>query len=71
MATATDTSKKLLTSDEAAEYLGIAPNTLAVWRSTRRHVIPYIKSGRYVRYRVADLEAYLAHNTVGADSTED
>lgn len=55
---------RLLTAEEAAEFLGIAHQTLSVWRSTGRYDLPYIKVGRNVRYRLSDLEAFLAANTV-------
>jgi excisionase family DNA binding protein len=57
---------RLLTAAEAAEFLGIAIQTLAVWRMNKRCNIPYIKVGQSVRYRLADLEAWLASRTVVA-----
>ncbi|QSA98816.1 helix-turn-helix domain-containing protein [Methylococcus sp. EFPC2] len=54
----------LLTPQQAGEYLGgIAVDTLAVWRSTKRYPLPFIKVGRMVRYRKSDLEAFLAART--------
>lgn len=53
----------LLSPEEAATYLGIVENTLSVWRSTGRYNLPYIKVGRLVKYRIADLEEFLARNT--------
>jgi len=50
---------KLLTVADTAEILGVAPHTLAVWRSTGRYDLPYVKTGRLVRYRLADLEAFI------------
>ncbi len=61
---ATLTPRDLLTRQEAAAYLGLAKQTLAVWASTGRHAMPFIKLGRTVRYRKSDLEAYLAARTV-------
>ena len=50
----------LLTTKQAAEYLGISPATLNTWRCTKRNIVPYVKlGGKYVRYRQADLEAYI------------
>ncbi len=43
--------------------LHISP-TLAVWRITKRYALPYIKIGRYVRYRKFDLIAFLKFRTV-------
>ncbi len=49
----------LLTEKEAAQYLGVKTNTLAVWRCTRRYNIPYYKVGHIVRYKPEDLELWL------------
>jgi len=59
----------LLTPAQAAEYLQIPPSTLAVWRSTNRKVLPYVKVGSHVRYRREDLERFVQdnlHNAVPA-----
>lgn len=53
----------LLSRKEAALYLGVAEQTLAVWKSTGRHKIPILKIGRLVRYRIADLDAFLERMT--------
>ncbi len=45
---------------KAAIVLGVKPSTLANWRRTGRYNLPFIKSGRLVRYRVADLAAWIA-----------
>jgi excisionase family DNA binding protein len=55
---------RLLTRREAAAYLGVRPETLAVWHCTGRYRLPVVKVGRAVRYRLADLEAWLAARTV-------
>lgn len=57
-------NKQLLTRPEAAEYLGLAISTLEVWASTKRVDLPYVKLGHAVRYRVADLEAFIERGTV-------
>jgi len=45
----------------------VPEGTLAQWRSQLRGP-PYIKlEGRLVRYRLADLEAWLARQTVGME----
>lgn len=49
----------MLSRREAAVYLGVAEGTLAVWKSTGRYKLPILKIGRLVRYRVADLDAFL------------
>ncbi|KVD28184.1 helix-turn-helix domain-containing protein [Burkholderia ubonensis] len=59
-------SPAVLTTDQAAVYLGIAPRTLEQWRSNRHQRIPFVKIGGRVRYRLKDLEAWLASRVVGA-----
>jgi excisionase family DNA binding protein len=57
----------LLNTEQAAAYLGVTSRTLEVWRCTKRHAIPYIKVGRLVKYRKAELDHWLAQQTVGAN----
>lgn len=59
-----DRAKKLITRAEAAEYLGVKPGTLEVWATNQRYDLKYIKVGRSVRYRIADLEAFIESRTV-------
>lgn len=56
-------SDPLFNRPRAAEYIGVACQTLAVWASTGRYDLPFIKVGRSVRYRKSDLDAWLAKNT--------
>lgn len=55
---------RLLTQDEAAELLAVEPQTLSVWRANKRYGLPYVKVGRNVRYRYADLLAFIESRTV-------
>jgi excisionase family DNA binding protein len=57
----------LLTQTEAAAYLGLSPNTLEVWRCTKRYELPYVKVGRLIRYRRSELDAWLDSRSVGGD----
>jgi len=50
---------RLLSPLEVANILGVSPETLNVWRATQRYNLPYIKSGRLVRYRTSDLNAFI------------
>ena len=54
---------RILPPEDAAKYLDVAVNTLSVWRSTGRYDLSYIKVGRLVRYRLSDLQAFLARHT--------
>lgn len=58
------TSSDLLTREQAAEYLGITPRTLAVWACVKRYNLPYVKVGRLVKYRRTDLDAFIDRRTV-------
>jgi excisionase family DNA binding protein len=49
---------RLLTPDEVAEYLGVPVKTLAQWRSDRHGPLP-LRIGRYIRYRVTDLDTWV------------
>jgi excisionase family DNA binding protein len=55
---------ELLDEAAAAELLGIRPQTLAVWRSTGRYELPFVKVGRCVRYKRTDLAEFLRSRTV-------
>ena len=52
---------------EAAEYLGIAPSTLAADICRPRLKIAFIKAGRTVIYEQADLDAWLAAHRVAGE----
>lgn len=52
---------------ESAEFLGVKPTTLQIWRCTKRYPLPYIKVGRLVRYRQSALDAFLTLRTLGAN----
>ena len=47
--------------------LDVKPATLCNWRCTGRYNLPFIKTGRLVRYRVADLAAWIAKRRTGAE----
>ena len=48
-----------------AELLNVPEGTLAAWRSSGRVPLPYLKFGGIVRYRRADVEAFVAANLRG------
>lgn len=50
---------ELLTTDQVASALGLSSRTLAAWRSSRTHSLPYVKTGSRVRYRSGDVAAWL------------
>ncbi len=56
-------NQPLLSPEETAEMLGVTPGTLMVWRSTGRYHLPFVKCGRKVRYRMADVLAFIESRT--------
>jgi len=60
----------LLDENRAAEILGITAGTLSVWRCTKRYDLKYVRVGRAIRYRLADIERFIESRTVGAAATE-
>ena len=51
---------QLLTPNQVSRILGVKRHTLAVWRCSGRYKLPFIKVGRLVRYRLEDVQAFLA-----------
>jgi excisionase family DNA binding protein len=62
-------SRDLLSEREAAMLLTVSPGTLSVWRSTGRYNLPFLKVGRMVRYRRADLVTWLEKRTRESGAT--
>lgn len=56
-------ARDLLDEKQAAEYIGVAPGTLSVWRSRGRYQLPFVKVGHLVRYRRNALDAWLNSRT--------
>jgi len=48
----------------AANYLGVSPNTLAVWACTGRYDLAMVKNGRCVKYRQSDLDSFIERNVI-------
>ena len=57
------TDDDLLTEAQAASLLGVRPNTLAVWRTTKRYPLEFVKIGRLVRYRRSACERFIGART--------
>jgi hypothetical protein len=60
--------KQLLTVDEVAQILRVAPSTLAEWRRTGDPDLPFIKINGRIRYRSEDIDSFLVDSD---DDTED
>lgn len=52
--------KGLLTPLDVSRLLRIPESTLAVWRSTGRVQLAFVKIGGHVRYRQADIDRLMA-----------
>ena len=57
-------SNNLLDTQTASEILGVKPETLVVWRSTKRYDLPYVKIGRKVFYRENDVKNFIESRLV-------
>jgi excisionase family DNA binding protein len=55
-------TRRLLTIDETAEYLGLAPTTLYKMVSQRR--LPFVKVGRLLRFDSRLIDEWLQAQTV-------
>jgi len=55
---------ELLTREQAAALLGVRVQTLACWAVSGKYDLPFVRIGRCVRYRRADLEAFIERRTV-------
>lgn len=53
----------LLDESDAANALDVSAGTLSVWRSTGRYNLPFVKIGRRVKYRAADLLEFIERRT--------
>ena len=58
------TPSNLIGRKAAADYLGIKSTTLDNWACTKRYPLKFIKVGRLVKYRIQDLDDFLAQRTV-------
>ena len=63
--------EKLLTSQEAADYLRVTKTTLCLWRTDKRYNLPYIRFSNKILYRKNDLDAFIAkHSTTAGEEAE-
>ena len=60
---ANSTHNKLIVPRVASEILGVTIETLAVWRSTGRYDLSYVKVGRKVMYRPEDIQSFIEQRT--------
>jgi len=58
--------RRLMTVQEAADYLAISVSTLYGWAWQRK--VPFVKVGRALRFDATDLEKFVRCNRVEARS---
>ena len=59
----------LMNEKEVASFLGLKPQTLAIWRM-RKEKIPFVRMGRRVAYRREDVERWLDSQIVRVGGAE-
>nr|WP_276609141.1 helix-turn-helix domain-containing protein [Bifidobacterium pseudocatenulatum] len=52
-----------MTAQQVARLLGVSTETLRKWRAKRK-CLPYVRVGRHIRYRAADVAAFVERGTV-------
>jgi excisionase family DNA binding protein len=52
----------LLTREQAAAYLGVAVQTLAMWKWAKRYDLPFVRIGRLIKYRKSELDAFIGRH---------
>ncbi|MCK9545110.1 MAG: helix-turn-helix domain-containing protein [Sulfurospirillaceae bacterium] len=62
----TSTTKDWLNPNEVSKQYGFSVSTLAKWRMKNKH-LPFSKIGKYIKYKRADIEAFLNSNIINAD----
>jgi hypothetical protein len=50
--------EKMLSRKEAAEFLGLRENTLAIWAIKKRYDLPMYKVGKNIKYKITDLQKF-------------
>ena len=63
-----NSSMELLTAEDVSELTGLSVETLAQWRSQKKH-IPFLKVGRLVRYDREEVDRYFETCRVSVSQT--
>ena len=56
----------LLTSHEVAALLAVPESQLVAWRFRTPVVLPFVRVGRFIRYRRGDVDQFVADNLCAA-----
>lgn len=59
------TLSELFNPEQTAELIKVKKETLAVWRSTSRYGLKFVRVGRRIFYRQSDIEEWLNTRTEG------
>lgn len=59
--------RPLLRPEVVARMLDVNEGTLAVWRTTRRYPLPWVKVGRVIRYKMEDVQNFIRLRTNEGD----
>jgi len=62
-------AQQLITEKQAAAMLAVSHTTLSTWRCRHRYQLPFVRvgGGRAIRYRLADVQAFISAGLVEAD----
>ena len=52
-----------MSTQAAAVYMGLKPQTLSAWRCSGRYCLPFLKIGRKVLYKKIDLDDWMRSRT--------
>ena len=58
--------KEWINPSETSQEFGFSISTLAKWRMSNKN-LPFSKVGKYIKYRRADVEAFLNSNLIDVD----
>ena len=58
-----ETSTRLLTIEQTAEYLGVKPATIRSW-ILKREKIEVVKVGRLIRIKESSVQRFIEKNTI-------
>lgn len=61
----TTIQKEWINPNETHKEYGFSVSTLAKWRMENKY-LPYSKIGKYIKYKRADIEAFLNSNVIDA-----
>jgi hypothetical protein len=59
----------LVAPSDAAKLLMTTVGTLAVWRSTKRYPLRFVRVGRKILYRVEDIQVFIEARTSNGDGS--